>query len=1319
MNIFSEISVAHQVAYTVSPRGFGLRRRRRAHAASLALTVASSGGTTLEGRVLRADDDVPLQGVTLRIGAVTTQTDAAGRFFFASAPAGTQILMIDGTTVTSPPGTYHTLPAQVNLVANQANVLPFVSYLPLVDTTVKSHIDPATTSVIQDPRVPGLSFTIPTGTELRSDLDGSLITDVAITPVSPSRIPLPQPGPGLHIDPGTIYMMYFFKPGGAIPSQKITQFALPNDLASAPGRNIIFYYFDSSPTVQPGTNQWKLAGTGKISADGKLALPDPGVGFPKFCCALIFWCNAEGATEGNLTDDKNTGADPVDLGTGQFVRHETDFTLAARLPIAIERGYQEGRKSSAGPFGKGTFFNFEKQAQPTESGLVITYAQGNGRIDLLTRQPDGTFQSTSIASLQDLVLTPNADGSKKIRRKDGSIERYNTTGRLIGLEDRNGNTITIERGVNDQIIRIVDASGIRALTFQYDANDRIQQITDPINRTVQYAYTGAGYLDTVTDPAGGITRYTYDANGSLLTIVDPRNILYLTNEYDTAGRVIRQTLADGGVYLLDYQTFGTTIVGTTVTDPRGKTTTSRFNAQGYTANTTDGVGQPVRKTLNQSNQPTEIRDAQNRVTKNTYDAAGNVTSTLDPQGNPTLFEYEPVFNRVTKITDALNQITRFTYDPANGNLLSTIDPLTHATSTTYNQFGQSISVTDALNHTTTFEYDEIGNLIVTIDPLGNRTLRFYDAISRLIGLIDPRGKTTQFTYDALNRVTQIQDASNGIASFTYDPNGNLLTVTDAKNQTTTYTYDNTNRLATKRDALNRTESYQYDLAGNLSQFTDRKNQVTTFQYDALNRRIGATYADSTTTFTYDSVGRLTKASDTAPGAGAIEFGYDILNRLIQETTGQGTVNYQYDVLGRRTQIVANGQQPTIYQYDPASRLTRVEQGALFAALGYDNANRRAALSYSNGTTTSYAYDVVSRLTNITHNGPGGIIEALTYQYDAAGNRTSLTRSNGTASLLPAAVTSATYDAANEQIAFAGATRTYDANGNLTNDGANTYQWDARNRLIAISGPSLSASFSYDALGRRVSKTINGVASMYHYDQKDIVMESQGSAVVATYLRKLCLDIAFIRQTSSGSEYYHADALDSSLVLTNATGAATDHYQYEPFGTSQHIGTSTNPFQFTGREGDTSELFYYRARYYGPRFGRFLSEDPIRLNGGGTNFYMYVQNNPIRFIDPLGLVCTSSLEEIRAKCYPAFQRFPDEPNILNNRLAYAEYQFRSTNFMRSAEGFINCDTQACRRAWVLDTSVKSNAKTLDEPNLGPILNKCLSDLQECVEYGKTK
>lgn len=635
--------------------------------------------------------------------------------------------------------------------------------------------------------------------------------------------------------------------------------------------------------------------------------------------------------------------------------------------------------------------------------------------------------------------------------------------------------------------------------------------------------------------------------------------------------------------------------------------------------TVDALSQQTRMTRDYvSNQVMEVRDPLNRLTKYTYDLAGNVNSILDTQQNPTIFEYESNFNRVTKITDALNQISRFTYDPVKGNLLSVSDPLNHATNITYNQFGQPISVTDALNHTTTFEYNEVGDLIATVDPLGSRTLRFYDGVSRLLAIVDARGKGTQFTYDNLNRVTQIEDAINGLTSFTYDPNGNLLTVTDAKNQTTTYTYDNMDRLATKKDALNRQESYQYDLAGNLTQFTDRKNQVATFQYDALNRRIQATYVDATTTFTHDSVGRLIKASDTSPGAGVIDFAYDILNRLVQETTPQGTVAYQYDVLGRRTQMIANGQQPTSYHYDAASRLTRVEQGALFAALGYDHANRRTSLGYSNGTSTSYAYDLASRLTNITHNGPGGsVIEALTYSYDAAGNRLGLTRASGTASLLPSAVASATYDAANEQTSFAGATLSYDANGNLTTDGVNTYTWDARNRMISISG-GVQGSFRYDVIGRRSSAIIDGEVRAFQYDRDDITTEIRSGGIAATYLRTLHIDRPLSRKGLS-EEFYHADALGSTLVLSDSAGTVKTGYSYDPFGKPIGSGAvSTNSVQYTGREYEGNDLYYYRFRYYSNRLQRFVSEDPAGLIGGDVNFYAYVSNAPTMFSDPLGL-----------------------------------------------------------------------------------------------------
>jgi len=401
---------------------------------------------------------------------------------------------------------------------------------------------------------------------------------------------------------------------------------------------------------------------------------------------------------------------------------------------------------------------------------------------------------------------------------------------------------------------------------------------------------------------------------------------------------------------------------------------------------------------------------------------------------------------------------------------------------------------------------------------------------------------------------------------------------------------------------------------------DRKLQISTFTYDALDRRILSGYDDgSTTSFTYDTAGRLTVAEDS--GSGRIEFSYDNLDRLVQELTPQGIMQYQYDGIGRRTNMTVNGQTPVTYQYDSSSRLTQIAQGTQIVGLGYDQAGRRTSLTYPNGVNTNYTYDTASRLTNILHEGPSSIIEHLSYTYDAAGNRISFTRTNGSATLLPDAVQAA-YDAANEQIQFDSTTPnlTYDANGNLTSQtvasGTTIYTWDSRNRLVAISGPGVSASFVYDALGRGITKTINGETTGFQYDGNDIVSEENGAAVTVTYLRSLNIDEPFIRQGSS-DEFYHVDALGSSVVLTDSSGAIDTFYEYEAFGETTVNGPSTNPFQYTGRENDGRGLYYYRARHYSPTYKRFMGEDPLEFGGRDVNLYSYVFNNPINLVDPTG------------------------------------------------------------------------------------------------------
>lgn len=1197
----------------------------------LTVTVLAAGGTTLAGRILATKDDAPIPGARVKIGALSVFTDASGNFLFPTAPAGSQVLLIDGPSALYPGD----LPVQMTVQPGVANVLPYPVFLHEVGQNYFP-ISQGGQTIVAPADIPGFSMMIPAGTTI-TGWDNQPNVKVSVVPVPIDRLPIPTlPS---NVPAKQVYMFNFGKPGGGFPSRPIP-IIMPNDSGAAPGTRMDMWYYDEGPTPDPNGHRWKIYGQGTVSADGTSVIPDPGVGQPKFCCGggSSVPTGGGGVSAAALRFfDLLSLLDPVMAQTGMFSLEQTDLVLPGRIPVVIRRAYhsqdpglppdqppaRELVNSSAFGFNT-TLMDYDDRLVGDGTGQTLTYTSGFSR-ERFSLQTDGTYRADRTPMLAGMIGRRNQDGSSTLRDKNGTVRSFGTDGWLRSITDRNGNSVTIVRS-GTQIQQIIEPGG-RALTFQYTGGG-ISQITDPLGRTVRYTYEaspspwGNARLRTVENPAGGVTTYGYTGPFNIASITDARGITYLTNTYCSGTcpldpAVVTQTMADGGVSQIDYVVTNQTITQTTITDPRGNKTVHRFNTLGHEVQSIDALGQQTRLTRDfVTNRVMEIRDPLNRLTKYTYDAAGNVTSVLDPQGNPTLFEYEPAFNQVTKITDALNQITRFTYDPATGNLLTTTDPLNHQTTIAYNAVGQPTSVTDPLTNTTSFTYDAVGNLETVLDPLGNRTQRTYDAVSRLTALIDPRGKTTQFTYDPLNQVTQITDAINGLTGFTYDPNGNLLTVADAKNQTTTYVHDNMDRLQTRTDALNRTESYQYDLASNLTRFTDRKNQITNFQYDPIDRRTLSSYHDGTSVaVAYDAVGNVTKLTDSA--VGAIDWAYDVLDHVTQEVTPQGIVSYTYDALSRRYSMRANAQQPVTYTYDANSQLSQVAQGVINGVLTHDALGRRTQLQRSNGVTTTYAYDTASRLAGLTHVKGATVLEQLTYGLDQADNKTQVQQAQPNATALPPAVQAA-YDAANQQAQFAGATLTYDSNGNLISDGTNTYVWDARARLIGISGGTIAA-FSYDALDRRISKTINGATTSYLYDGADVVTEAGASN--ATYLSTLNIDEPLIRQASGGNEYYHTDDLGSTVALSDDAGAVTTRYTYGPFGSTTVTGVSTNPFQFTGRENDGTGLYYYRARYYSPSHSRFLSEDPLEFDAGNPNLYAYVFNNPANFVDPSGTLPT--------------------------------------------------------------------------------------------------
>ena len=210
---------------------------------------------------------------------------------------------------------------------------------------------------------------------------------------------------------------------------------------------------------------------------------------------------------------------------------------------------------------------------------------------------------------------------------------------------------------------------------------------------------------------------------------------------------------------------------------------------------------------------------------------------------------------------------------------------------------------------------------------------------------------------------------------------------------------------------------------------------------------------------------------------------------------------------------------------------------------------------------------------------------------------------------------------------------YDAAGNLiskTLPGETwTYTWNALNQLTSASrNGALQASFQYDPLGRRVVKSTPAKVTTYTYDGADILRENVtvgGITTTSYYVHGPSIDEPLGKETGGVMTYYHADGLGSIVKETSEAGAVTSTLRYDAWGNIE--AGARDGFAFTGREWDPETgLYYYRARYYDPKAGRFISEDPIRFQGG-PDFYSYTHDGPATFVDPSGLFLSPWHREI--------------------------------------------------------------------------------------------
>ncbi|MFJ4250282.1 RHS repeat-associated core domain-containing protein [Pseudomonas sp. NPDC089741] len=908
---------------------------------------------------------------------------------------------------------------------------------------------------------------------------------------------------------------------------------------------------------------------------------------------------------------------------------------------------------------------------------------------------------TAISDVYGNRLTVHRDRSDRIQRLDNGagralLLRYDRA-QLIALDYQSfqGGEWTTEQNL---------------VSYCYDARQRLLAASNAVGDSERYDYDDANVI-LQRQLAGGAsffwaweragtsarcvrhwasfsqmdTRYVWDDNGSVAVhYVDGTEEVYV---HDDRARLLRKVEADGGEQLKAYDAAGRLIAEQ---DALGAVTEYRYDEIGRLIALLPAQDEPT--SYEYRNGFLYRRSRGDAVWIYRRNAEGDVTEAVDPDG----------------------KVTHYYYD-VRGQLLSIRYPDSSRHRLAWNELGQLIEETLPDGGVRRFSYDALGRRTTTVDEHGALTRQQWDAAGRLVQTTLAGGATRAYSYGAYGQVTAERDELGRVTRFEYDDDLHLVSRKINPDGTRVqYRYDHAQLLLTEIEnesgekyrldytptGLIRQETgfdgrrtaYAYDLNGHLLEKIefgdDGSRLVTAYARDSAGRLLVKTLPDGIkVSYQYDCLGRLIAVDDGQKHP--LAFEYDRQDRLITEHQGWGTLRYSYDACGQLkrlrlpdnskleyhhakggalTGIDLNGAQLTTHVFQSGREQQR-QQGLLLSEYAYDDQGRLLAHAVGHSHDAlyrrDYAYSANGNLEHIADTRHG----QRTYGYD---NLDRLIRVRHSRDELPE---SFAHDPAgnllmqdrpgpsqikgNRLLMQGDRHYDYDAFGNLIRERRGTaqklvseYRYDSQHRLIGLTRPDgQTASYRYDAFGRRISKTVNGVTTEFFWQGDNLVAESsQNEYRSYVYEPGTFRPLALLDGKGPKKAcpfYYQLDHLGTPLELTDYSGEIVWSAQYDAYGKVAALSLAAaeyldQPLRFQGQYFDAeSGLHYNRHRYYDPRLGRYLTPDPIKL-AGGLNQYQYVPN-PTGWVDPLGLTsnCPPPKQPCRPMRYEAGRAVVDE------------------------------------------------------------------------------